>query len=156
MKFAVSAEVGPIRLPNKSSLQTLYFQEPAGRFGLGHILGISAFDEDLDRLEKRGVGRWRCDLTNNDALTWTNRVYEIFGLPNETRITREEAVSRYRDHSLGVLERLRTYAINRKCGFILDAEINPKDDRSHWIRILAAPVVESGRVVALHGFKRVL
>ena len=141
---------------NKTTLQKLYFQEPAGRFGLGHILGVAAFDEDLDRLERSGVGRWRCDLTRNDELTWTSRVYEIFGLPSAARVTREEVVARYREHSLGVLERLRTYAINRKCGFILDAEIHPQDDCSHWIRILAAPVVENGRVVALHGFKRVL
>ena len=141
---------------NQSSLQKLYFQEPAARFGLGHILGIAAFDEDLDELEKKGVGRWRCDLAKNDALTWTTPVYEIFGVPDEGQITREEALSRYRGHSLGVLERLRSYAINRKCGFILDAEISPGDDCSQWIRILAAPVVENGRVIALHGFKRVL
>ncbi len=143
-------------MPSKSSLQSLYFREPAGRFGLGHILGTAALDEDLDRLEKSGVGRWRCDLTNNDSLTWTKRVYEIFGFPDETPIAREEAVSRFRDHSLGVLERLRTYAISRKCGFLLDAEINPHGGPSHWIRILGAPIVENGRVIALHGLKRVL
>ena len=143
-------------MPSKSPLYELYFNEPAGRFGLGHVLAAEVHDGELDRLQRDDVGRWHCDLTNHDALTWSNKVYEMFGVPQGAPVAREEAVARYRNHSRGVLERLRSYAINHKCGFILDAEISPRHDRSHWIRILAVPVFKDGRAIGLQGLKRIL
>jgi hypothetical protein len=133
-----------------------FFQEPAGTFVLGHPLKSAALEVDLERyVRDEDVGFWQCDLTKHDALTWSDKVYEIFGLPHGSEVVRGDVVAKYREHSRGVLERMRTYAIKRKCGFILDAAINPHGT-TRWIRILAAPIVEEDRVVGLHGLKRQL
>jgi hypothetical protein len=142
-------------MSSRSQLHKLFFQEPAGRFGLGHVLVNPLPGGEFDRLEQDDVGRWQCDLTNHDALSWSDKVYEIFGLPHGQPISRGNVVAQYRDHSRGVLERLRAFAINRGCGFILDAEISSPSG-SHWIRILATPTLKGGRVIGLHGLKRVL
>jgi hypothetical protein len=141
----------------KSLLLKSFFEVPGGGFALGRILAPAAFKGDFKRdLAEAGVGHWHCDLTNGDALTWSEAVYEIFRLPRGVRVAREAAVARYRDHSRSVLERLRSFAIGRKCGFILDAEIGAPHEDSRWIRILAAPIIEEDKVIGLHGLKRLL
>lgn len=148
---------GPIVTSNQPLLHASFFQEPAGRFALGQVLLSATAEADFEGIRARGgdVGFWHCDLTQNDALSWSEKVYEIFGLPVGSEVPRKDAVAKYLEHSRSVLERLRNYAINRKCGFILDAAISP-DGTTRWIRILAAPIVEEGRVVGLCGLKRVL
>ena len=144
-------------MPNQPAFQKLFFEEPPGRFALGHLLIPDALEGELGGYrEGNDVGRWRCDIANNDELTWSDKVYEIFDLPPASPVAREQAVARYRDHSRGVMERLREYSINHKFGFILDAEISARDGERKWIRLLAAPIIEAGRVVGLHGLKRVL
>ena len=136
--------------------QSLFFQEPAGRFALGQVLTTGSLDIDFQNNgHSADVGYWQCDLTHEDALTWSDQVYEIFGLPRGSTVPREAAVAKYLEHSRGVLEQLRTHAIKRKCGFMLDAAINP-GGATQWIRILAAPVIEGDRVVGLRGWKRIL
>ena len=143
-------------MATKSVVQTGFFQEPAGCFALGHVIMSPPLDLTFDQyVGAADVGFWQCDLTDHDALTWSDKVYEIFGMPHGTRVAREDAVARYREHSRGVLERLRSYAINRNCGFILDAAISLAGV-TRWIRILAAPVIENDRVIGLRGLKRVL
>ena len=141
----------------RPDLYDLFFREPPGRFALGHVLSHVTPAEDFDYLlQHKDVGQWHCDIANNDALTWSDRVYEIFGLPLGARVGREQAVRRYRTHSRGVLERIRSFATGRKCGFILDAEISPRSEESKWIRIAALPILDEGRLVGLRGVKRVL
>ncbi len=54
------------------------------------------------------------------------------------------------------MERLRAYAIKHRRGFTLDAEIRPDRGDRRWMRLLAAPVCEGGRVVRLHGLKQII
>ena len=153
----ITTRLVPKVMPTHPLLHKFFFQEPAGHFALGHVLTPAALEGEFEQdLGGDDVGRWQCDIANNDALTWSEKVYEIFGLSHGSPIAREEAVARYREHSRGVMERLRAYAINHKFGFILDAEISPRDGETTWIRVLAAPIVEEGKVVGLHGLKRVL
>jgi hypothetical protein len=141
----------------RSELHDLFFREPPGRFALGHVLVHATLAENFDfLLEHKDVGQWHCDIANDDALTWSDRVYEIFGLPPGARVRREQAVRRYRTHSRGVLEQVRSFATRRKCGFILDAEISPRSEESMWIRIAALPILDEGQLVGLRGAKRVL
>lgn len=51
---------------------------------------------------------------------------------------------------------MRKFGLTRDFGFILDAEIEPEGAPSRWIRVLAVPVIDNGRLVALHGVKRAL
>jgi len=137
-------------------LRTLFFDEPAGVFAEGQVLTretASSFDESkLDR----DVGFWKCDLFDESRLTWSEKVYEIFGFPSTAPVARHEAVERYAKGSREVLERVRTFALTQKLGFLLDAEITCREGRTRSIRILAVPVFEQGRMVGLRGAKRLL
>lgn len=99
-------------------------------------------------------GYWACDLTDRDRLTWSDPVYELFGLPIGTLVDREWAIARYLAHSRATLQRVREFALRHACGFILDAEIEPEGACRRWIRVLAEPVSENGQVAQLHGLKR--
>ena len=141
----------------RSVLLDLFFREPPGRFALGYIFGPATAAGGLaDLLQHKEAAHWHCDIANDDALTWSDKVYEIFGLPKGGSVTREQAVQRYHDHSRGVLQRVRSYATSRKYGFLLDAEITTSREESKWIRIAALPILEEGRLVGLRGAKRVL
>jgi PAS domain-containing protein len=100
-----------------------------------------------------GIGRWECDLTDN-RLSWSAAVYDLFGLPQGIPPLREAVLPLYAEESRALMERLRAYAIRHRRGFTLDAEIRPADGGQRWMRLVAAPIVEDGRVVRIHGLKR--
>jgi PAS domain-containing protein len=144
-------------MANSSLLLNLFHKEPAGRFALGYIfLSAQNLPDVAEKFAANEVGSWHCDLTDQDRLTWSERVYELFGFPAGSEVEREQAVARYEDHSRSVLDRVREFAIARKYGFILDAAIRPEGKANQWIRILAFPIIRDDRVVALHGVKRAL
>lgn len=106
-------------------------------------------------LANHGVGLWHCDLADN-SLTWSAGVYDIFGLPRDAAINREEAAALYCDESRDVMERLRAYAIKHRRGFTVDVEIRPSMTRRHWMRLVASPICDGNRVTHLHGVKQML
>lgn len=139
-----------------SYVDRLFHEEPARTFAQGHVFKNAP---DLVGAEHDpSAGYWRCDVADDDRLIWTEKVYELFGIPNGSPVERDWAVSRYSGPSKSSLELVRMYALNRKLGFILDAEICPEEGENRWIRILAVPIMAegSGRVAALHGLKRLL
>lgn len=142
-------------MPTEGVLPQLFLSEPAGRFALGHVFsGGKGFVEPTSANEE--IGHWRCDITDDNRLTWSNEVYELFGIPAGTQVNRDEAVAHYSEQSKSVLDRLRAFAINRRCGFILDALISPDGSSNQWIRLIAFPILQAGRVVGLQGLKRAL
>lgn len=106
-------------------------------------------------LARHGVGLWTCDLAD-DSLTWSAGVYDIFGLPRDAPVTRQDAVALYCDESREVMERLRAYAIRHRRGFTVDVEIRPSLIQRRWMRLIAVPVCEGRRVTALRGVKHVV
>ena len=133
----------------------LFFEEPVGTFVQGHVFVIAPDISGAKQDERAGY--WHCDISNQDKLTWSERVYALFGLPTGTPIARASAVERYTERSRSVLERVRAYALKRKLGFIIDAEIRSDRGAHRWIRVMALPILgRHGRVVALHGLKRPL
>lgn len=100
-----------------------------------------------------GIGRWECDLTDN-KLSWSPPVYALFGLPPAIRPRRDDVLPLYTEESRVLMEQLRAYAIRHRRGFTLDVELRPADGGQRWMRLVAAPVIEDGRVVRLHGLKR--
>lgn len=133
-------------------------REEPRHFVLGHIFGRSA---DLgsvtdQELEKHGIGRWECDFLNNNKLTWSGIVYDLFGFSRGSEVSREQAVASYCTPSRDILERIRTYAVDHSRAFVLDAEINGFGGRQQWIRIVAEPVLSDEAVVGLRGLKLAL
>ena len=135
--------------------------ESERRFELGHAFAWPAAAPALSEvplpreLAERGVGLWQCDLADN-KLTWSDGVYDIFGLPRGAKVRREEAVRLYAEDSGTAMERLRAYAIKHRRGFTLDAELRPAQGGARWMRLVAVPICDGPRVVRLHGVKRLL
>ncbi|HYX45685.1 MAG TPA: PAS domain-containing protein [Sphingomicrobium sp.] len=133
--------------------------EQSRYFELGHVLSCAVTDlvapREVGALGLHHAGCWECDLRDNE-LTWSGGVYDIFGLPRNVPITREECVSRYSEGSRAKMERLRAYAIKHRRGFTLDVEIRPAVGEYRWVRLIAAPVLDGGRPVRLHGMKLIV
>ena len=135
--------------------------EEARHFDLGWVHRTSvrppdrsatAAPESGEALARLGVGVWRCDLAG-DRLTWSEAVFDLFGFPRDAAVARDDAVACYCEGSRVAMERLRAHAIAHRRGFTLDVEIGPALERTRWIRLVAAPICEGDRVVALHGLK---
>ncbi|WP_242097429.1 PAS domain-containing protein [Sphingomonas sp. CROZ-RG-20F-R02-07] len=123
--------------------------ESGQRFALGLVHGGSG----PASVEAATTGPWTCALPD-DALTWSDAVYDIFGLPRGIAVRRQEALALYAEESRAVLERLRAHAIRHRRGFTLDARIRPVTGPERWMRLIAVPACENGRTVRLHGIKQ--
>ncbi|HSR00039.1 MAG TPA: hypothetical protein VLM36_08980 [Sphingomicrobium sp.] len=52
------------------------------------------------------------------------------------------------------MEKLRSYAIASRRGFVIDAQVRPASGgQNRWMRLIGSPDVEDGRTVRLHGLK---
>lgn len=100
----------------------------------------------------RQLGHWECDLSDN-SLTWSDAVYDIFGIPRGAAVTRDEAVALYAEESRAAMEKLRAYAIRHRRGFTIDVEIRPALATRRWVRLIAAPLCVGDGVVRLEGLK---
>lgn len=133
--------------------------EQARHFELGSVLSCAVTDAiDPARVGDLGLhhaGLWECDLADN-SLIWSGGVYDIFGLPRNAKIRREEIVALYRVESRAAMERLRAHAIKHRRGFTLDVEIDAVTGGRRWVRLIGAPVCEDGRPVRLHGLKLIV
>ncbi len=133
--------------------------ECSRHFELGHVLNSSVTDAlepaELGTVGSHHVGVWECDLTD-DSLLWSAGVYDIFGLPRFTKISREDVVALYSEKSRAKMQRLRAYAIRHRRGFTLDVEICPFVGGRRWMRLIAAPVLSENRAVRLHGLKLII
>ncbi|RYD83409.1 MAG: hypothetical protein EOP61_41325 [Sphingomonadales bacterium] len=128
------------------------------RFDLGldldpDIRAMIDVERDDEIMARFGVGAWSCELDDN-RLTWSTGVYDMFGLPRGESVARAYAVALYEEASRAAMERLRAYAIRHRRGFTLDVEIHPATGGHRWIRLLAAPVCVGQNAVRLQGFKR--
>jgi len=139
---------------NGSFVDALFKTEPAGTFLHGHI--FRATPDLSEAMNDPGAGYWHCDMADHESLTWSEKVYELFGVPAGTPVERDWAVGRYSEKSKNRLQQVRHFALNRKFGFILDASIKSEGTIHRWIRVMAVPILNDGRVVALHGLKRAL
>ena len=128
-------------------------------FELGHVLNCAVTDVVQPRavgdLGLHHSGCWECDLADN-SLIWSGGVFDIFGLPRGSPVSRNEAVAFYCEESRTKMERLRAYAIKHQRGFTIDVDIRRAVGGHTWMRLIAAPVCVDDRVVRLHGLKLVL
>ena len=142
-----SGWIAPARSRIRSLGAMLRKSFPAEPVGAGRE-GLLERAADLGR-----VGAWECDL-NTNLLTWTNGVFDVFGLPLGTRIRREDTLALYSDESRAEMERLRADAIARKQSFTMDARICRTDGSQRWMRLTASVVSHEGRPTHLYGMKQ--
>ena len=133
--------------------------EQARHFDLGCVLSSAVTDiiepAQVGTLGLHHAGLWECDLSDN-SLIWSGGVYDIFGLPRNAKVARDEIVALYCEESRAAMERLRAHAIKHRRGFTLDVEISSVTDGRRWMRLIGAPVCEEGRAVRLHGLKLIV
>jgi hypothetical protein len=131
--------------------------EQGVHFDLGHVLNCAVTDTiipaTVGALAVHHAGLWECEL-NDNRLTWSGGVYDMFGLERGAAITRDKILAHFSEDSRAKLESLRAYALRHKRGFTLDVDIHAAAvGEERRIRIIAAPVCEGGAVVRLHGVK---
>ena len=96
---------------------------------------------------------WRCDLAD-ESLTWTAGVFDLFGIPQGTKIDRREIVEMYAEESRELLDRLRTEAIASCGSFTFEARICRLDGEMRWMRVTADVACQDGRATHLYGMKQ--
>ena len=130
-------------------------------FELGQVHGYDTLDSfpgavdvggDAGRVRTR-IGRWECDLDKDNRLSWSSEVYDIFGIPRDAVLVRDETAALYCEGSRAAMENLRAYAIRHRRGFTLDVEIQPAQAPRRWMRLIAAPLCVDDRIVKLQGLK---
>ena len=99
------------------------------------------------------IGVWQCDLTN-EALAWTDSVYNMFAIQPGANLQRGRIVDRFRDASRQDLDRMRSQAIAERSGFQLDAEITDFSGQQRWIRITASVESRGHQALRLFGMKQ--
>lgn len=133
--------------------------EQSRQFELGSILSSVVTDliapVTVGELGLHHAGCWECDL-DDDTLTWSGGVFDIFGLPRDTSISRAVTIGFYEEGSRAAMERLRTYAIKHRRGFTLDARIHSAVGETRWMRLIAAPICKDNRTVQLTGLKIII
>lgn len=95
---------------------------------------------------------WQCDL-RDDSLTWSDGVYDLFGLPRGDTLERDAIVAMYLPESQVELARLRSAAIAACGSFTFEAQIRRADGAIRWMRITADVVTEHGVARYLYGTK---
>ena len=95
---------------------------------------------------------WQCDL-RDDSLTWSDGVYDLFGLPRGSVLDREAIVAMYLPESRIELARLRSTAIAGCGSFTFEAQIRRADGEVRWMRVTADVVREDGVARYLYGTK---
>lgn len=100
-----------------------------------------------------GFGAWECELATV-RLSWTDGVYDLFGLPRGAAVHRPSIVDLYRPDSRAEMERLRAEMIRTGAGFTLDARIVTAEGADRWMRLSAGISYTGGRPSRIHGAKQ--
>lgn len=99
------------------------------------------------------LGAWECTLANQ-ALSWTDGVYDVFGLPRQSSIHRAAILDLYHEQSRREMEQRRAAAINTGRGFALDCQIRTATGEERWMRLLVGVGYEHGRPTRIFGSKQ--
>jgi diguanylate cyclase (GGDEF)-like protein len=99
------------------------------------------------------IGVWQCSLPD-EALHWTDVVYDMFDLPRGSALDRDEIVKLYSEESVKELHMRRGKAIADRTGFSLDAEIITAKGNRRWIRITATVECEGDIPIRIFGMKQ--
>jgi diguanylate cyclase (GGDEF)-like protein len=100
-----------------------------------------------------GIGVWECRL-RDEAIDWSSGVYDLFGIPRGTALSRGRALEHYPEASRRALEAARSRAIAERTGFRLDTEIRTAAGQLRWIRLTATVEARAGVAVRLFGIKQ--
>ncbi len=99
------------------------------------------------------IGAWECDLAK-ETLSWTDGVYDLFGLRRGSAIQRSSILDLYEERSRREMDRLRTSAICGGQGFALDCRIVTAGGEKRWMRLVVGVGYQQGRPYRIFGSKQ--
>lgn len=99
------------------------------------------------------LGVWECSL-EDEQLTWSDGVYDIFEMNPGTDLRRETILRFYTPEARREMERLRSEAVRTQTGFCYEAEICTMRGQRKWMRITAKVECADGRAVRIFGIKQ--
>lgn len=122
------------------------------------IASYTTLDEQSRTLFNRAsatanIGIWQCDLAD-ESLYWTNGVYDIFGIPRGTLVTRALTLALYKPDSRRAMEIARARAIAECSDFSLDVEIVTAQGQQRWMRLTGAVESRNGVAQRIFGMKQ--
>jgi diguanylate cyclase (GGDEF)-like protein len=97
-------------------------------------------------------GAWSCDLAT-EVLSWTDGVYDLFGLARGSTLKRAATLDVYQSQSRSEMEQRRAAAIKTGKGFSLDCQLRT-GGQSRWMRLRVGVTYEQGRPVRIFGSKQ--
>lgn len=97
-------------------------------------------------------GAWECDLPTQ-RLSWTDGVYDLFGIARGAVVHRPSIVDLYRDASRRRMERARAACVTTGAPFTIDCEIRTIGGEARWMRLSGGVAHEHGRSSRLFGSK---
>ena len=96
------------------------------------------------------VGAWELDV-ETDEITWSDEVCRIHSAPPDTRPTTTEALAYYADEDRGTISEAMHRVVETGEPFDLETQINGRDGKRRWVRVMGEPVYESGRLERVAG-----
>lgn len=99
------------------------------------------------------IGAWECHLAK-ETLTWTDGVYDLFGLRRGSEIQRSSILDLYEERSRREMDRLRSSAIGSGQGFALDCRIIAASGEKRWMRLVVGVGYQHGRPYRIFGSKQ--
>jgi len=103
---------------------------------------------DTSRIAK--VGGWSFEIATGDRF-WTEEVARIHDLNSEAPFSKDIGLTYYRPESRKQIEAALQAAIQQGTPYDLELEITSAAGTHKWIRTVAHPVTEQGKVVRLRG-----
>ena len=97
-------------------------------------------------------GAWSCDL-GTEVLSWTDGVYDLFGIKRGTTLTRAMSLDVYQSQSRSEMDQRRAAAIRSGKGFSLDCQLRT-GGQSRWMRLSVGVTYEQGRPTRIYGSKQ--
>ncbi|MGO4282888.1 diguanylate cyclase domain-containing protein [Bosea sp. TAB14] len=99
------------------------------------------------------IGAWECNLANV-SLSWTDGVYDLFGLQRGSTIQRSSILDLYEESSRTEMDRLRSKAIRTGEAFSLDCRIRTASNEKRWMRLIVGVGYQHGRPFRIFGSKQ--
>lgn len=99
------------------------------------------------------IGAWECNLAN-EALSWTDGVYDLFGLQRGSTIQRSSILDLYEAGSRSEMNRMRSGIIRNGGAFSLDCRIRTASNEKRWMRLIVGVGHQNGRPSRIFGSKQ--
>lgn len=99
------------------------------------------------------IGAWECNLAN-EVLSWTDGVYDLFGLQRGSTIQRSSILDLYEEGSRSEMNRMRSSVIRNGGAFSLDCRIRTASNEKRWMRLIVGVGHQHGRPIRIFGSKQ--